>query len=104
MQNGIVTLRFDDYLCAGNVLLRKVTNDEYIRDGSEVEEGCTSYEYSTMADTIVKIYYLPVADHWIEVRPGQVDQEITEAEAMEIMNRYPIVELDMKPLSEYPVP
>ena len=103
MQDGIVTLRFDDHLCAGNVLLRKVTNDAYIRGGSVLEEGCTSYEYSTLAETIVKIYYLPVTDQWIEVRPGQPDREISEAEAKEIMGQYPRTELDMKPISAYPV-
>ena len=99
-----MTLRFDDYLCTGNVLLRKVTNDEYIRGGNVLEESCTSYEYSTLEETIVKIYYLPVTDQWIEARPGRADHEITEAEAKEIMGQYPIVELNMKPLSEYPVP
>lgn len=104
MQGGEVTLRFDDYLCAGNVLLRELTNDEYISDGNVLEERCTSYEYSTLAETIVKIYYLPVIDQWIEARPGEADQEITEAEAKEIMSQYPHTELDMKPISEYPVP
>ena len=103
IQDGVVTLRFDDYLCAGNVLLRKVTNDEYIRGGNVLEEGCTSFEYSTLAETIVKIYYLPVTDQWIEARPGQADQVISEAEAEEIMGQYPRAELDMKPISEYPV-
>ena len=104
MQDGVVTLRFDDYLCTGNVLLRKVTNDEYIRGGNVLEESCTSYEYSTLEETIVKIYYLPVTDQWMEVRPGQADHEITEAEAKGIMGQYPIFELDMKPLFEYPMP
>ena len=102
--DGKVTIRFDDYLCRDNVLLRELHNDEYVCDGEILEENCTSYAYSTLRETIVKLYYLPQADRWIEVRPGQPDREITEAQAREIMALYPILKPDMKPISEYPLP
>ena len=104
MKNGEVTLRFDDYLCEGNILLSELGHDTYICNGEKQEEHqCTSYQYSTLAETIVKIYYLPSANQWIEVKPGQEDRVITEAEAKQIMAQYPIIKLDMKPLSEYRV-
>lgn len=99
-----MTIRFDDYLCRDNVLLRELHNDEYVCDGEILEENCTSYAYSTLRESIVKLYYLPQADKWIEVRPGQPDREITEAEAKEIIALYPILKPDMKPISEYPLP
>lgn len=103
MKNGEVTLRFDDYLCEGNILLSELGHDTYICDGERFEEHlCTSYQYSTLTETIVKIYYLPTANQWIEVRPGQEDRVITAEEAKQIMAQYPVVKLDMKPLSEYP--
>ena len=104
MKNGEVTLRFDDYLCEGNILLSELGHDTYIHGGERLEDHrCTSYQYSTLAETIVKIYYLPTANRWIETRPGQPDREITAAEAKEIMGQYTILKLDMKPLSEYPL-
>ena len=104
MKNGEVTLRFDDYLCEGNILLSELGHDTYIHGGERLEDHrCTSYQYSTLAETIVKIYYLPTANRWIETRPGQPDREITAAEAKEIMGQYTVLKLDMKPLSEYPL-
>ena len=104
LREGNVTIRFDDYLCRDNVLLRELHNDEYVCDGEVLEENCTSYAYSTLQESIVKLYYLPQADRWIEARPGQPDREITEAEAKAIMDMYPILKPDMKPISEYPLP
>ena len=62
-----------------------------------------SYQYNTLSELIVKLYDLPDTDEWVEVRPGQEDRFISETEAKQIMSQYPIVELDMKPLSEYPL-
>jgi len=101
MGDGEVTLHFGD-LCEGNVLLNAVSGTTYCRDGIIVEEECESYEYSTLSDMIVTLYYLPEADQWIEVRPGQEDSVITEAKAKYIMGQYPDIKLDMKPFSEYP--
>ena len=106
MVDGRVALRFDDYLCEGNVLLCELDHDEYAPGGAEylVGKHCTSYQYNTLSELIVKLYDLPEADQWVVVRPGQEDRVITEAEAMQIMALYPIVKLDMKPFSEYPFP
>ena len=106
MVDGEVTLRFDDYLCEGNILMCELNHDEYAPGGAEYPNGnlCTSYQYDTLSEQIVKLYDLPEADRWVEVRPGQEDRVITEAEAKQIMALYPIVELDMKPFSEYPFP
>lgn len=106
MVDGEVTLRFDDYLCEGNVLLCELNHDEYAPGGAANLVGnlCTSYQYNTLSELIVKLYDLPAADQWVEVRPGQEDRIITEAEAKQIMAQYPVVNLDMKPFSEYPFP
>ena len=106
MVDGEVTLRFDDYLCEGNILMCELNHDEYAPGGAEDLKGklCTSYQYNTLSELIVKLYDLPEADQWVEVRPGQEDRVITEAEAKQIMDQYPVVKLDMKPLSEYPFP
>lgn len=106
MVDSEVTLRFDDYLCEGNVLLCELNHDEYAPGGAEYLEGnfCTSYQYNTLSELIVKLYDLPETDQWIEVRPGQEDRVITEAEARQIMEQYPITNLDMKPMAEYPLP
>ena len=102
MKNGEVTLRFDDYLCEGNILFSELGHDSYKCNGETFEANrCTSYQYSTLTETIVKIYYLPTANRWIETRPGQPDRDITEAEAKQIMNQYIIMKLDMRPLSDY---
>lgn len=102
MKNGEVTLRFDDYLCENNILFSELGHDTYKHDGKDYEPNrCTSYQYSTLTETIVKIYYLPTANRWIETRPNQPDREITETEAKEIMGQYPIIQLEMNPLSEY---
>jgi len=105
MMDGEVTLRFDDYLCEGNILLCELNHDEYAPGGAEYLEGkfCTSYQYNTLSERIVKLYDLPETDQWVEVRPGQEDRVISEAEAKQIMAQYPIIELDMLPLSEYPL-
>ena len=106
MVDGEVTLRFDDYLCEGNVLLCELNHDEYAPGGAAYLVGnlCTSYQYNTLSELIVKLYDLPAADQWVEVRPGQEDRIITEAEAKQIMAQYPVIKLDMKPFSEYPFP
>lgn len=106
MVDGEVSLRFDDYLCEGNILFCELNHDEYAPGGVEFLKGnlCTSYQYNTLSERIVKLYDLPDTDQWVEVRPGQEDRFITEAEAKQIMAQYPIVELNMKPLSEYPLP
>ena len=87
-----------------HILFCELNHDEYAPGGAEYLEGnfCTSYQYNTLSELIVKLYDLPDTDQWVEVRPGQEDQFISEAEAKQIMAQYPIVELDMKPLSEYP--
>ena len=54
---------------------------------------CTSYQYNTLSELIVKLYDLPDTDEWVEVRPGQEDRFISETEAKQIMSQYPIVEL-----------
>jgi len=100
MVDSEVSLRFDNYLCEGNVLLWEQDYDEYTPEGTL----CTSYRYSTLSDLIVTLYDLPEADRWIEVRPGQQDRVITEAEAKQIMVLYPVVKPEMKPFSEYPLP
>lgn len=101
IKDGEVTLQFGD-LCEGNVLVQTTSNATYIRDHVIVDENCMSYEYSTLSEMIVKLYYLPEEDQWIEVRPGQEDSVITEAEAKYIMSQFPDQELIMKPFSEYP--
>ena len=105
MADGEVRLRFDDYLCEGNILLCELNHDEYAPGGAEFLAGnlCTSYQYNTLSEQIVKLYDLPEKDKWVEVRPGQEDRFISEAEAKQIMDQYPVLELDMKPLSEYPL-
>lgn len=104
MVDGEVTLRFDDYLCEGNILLCELNHDEYAPGGAEFLTGnfCTSYQYNTLSELIVKLYDLPDTEQWVEVRPGQEDRFISESEAKQIMAQYPIIELDMIPLSEYP--
>lgn len=101
IKDGEVTLQFGD-LCEGNVLMRTTSNATYIRDHVIVDENCIRYEYSTLSEMIVTLYYLRKADQWIEVRPGQEDSEITDAEANDIMRQYPDQKLEMKPFSEYP--
>lgn len=105
MVDGQVNLRFDDYLCEGNILFCELNHDEYAPGGAEFLKGnfCTSYQYNTLSGLIVKLYDLPDTVEWVEVRPGQEDRFISETEAKQIMSQYPIVELDMKPLSEYPL-
>lgn len=103
MKDGVVTIRVDNYICEGNILLWDRMIDTYKRDGEVVEAKCHSYKYSTLTEIIVKLYYLPVADQWVEVRSGQEDRFISEAEAKQIMAQYPVIRLDMKPLSEYPL-
>lgn len=82
--------------------MRTTSNATYIRDHVIVDENCIRYEYSTLSEMIVTLYYLRKADQWIEVRPGQEDSEITDAEANDIMRQYPDQKLEMKPFSEYP--
>ena len=102
MMDGEVTLHFGD-LCEGNVLLNAVSGTTYCRDGVIVSEECMSYEYSTLSEMIVTLYYLPEAAQWIEVRPGQEHRIITEGKAKSIIEQYPDKKLDMKPFSEYPL-
>jgi hypothetical protein len=106
MVDGEVTLRFDDYLCERNILFCELNHDEYAPGGAAFLTGnfCTSYQYNTLSELIVKLYDLPDTDQWVEVRPGQEDRFISEAEARQIMAQYPVVRLDMKPLAEYPLP
>lgn len=102
MRDGEVTLHFGD-LCEGNVLLNAISGTTYCRDGVIVAEECMAYEYSTLSEMIVTLYYLPEADQWIEVRTGQEDSVITEAEAKYIMSQYPDKLVNMKPFSQYPM-
>lgn len=101
MKDGLVILRFYDYLCQGNVLLWERDHAIYNGLGMEVYE-CKTYEYWTLEERIVQLYYLPETDQWIECRPGCEDQIITYEQAQQIMAQYPKVELEMHPFSEYP--
>lgn len=102
IKDGEVALQHGD-LCEGNILMFTAFNTIYIRNNIAVSENCTSYAYSALAEPIVKLYYLPEADQWIEVRPGQEDAVITKAKAKYIMGQYPDKKVDMKPFSEYPI-
>lgn len=102
MKEGELTLHFGD-LREGNVLLNEVSDTDYCRDGKIVAEECMRYEYFTLEEQIVTLYYLPETDQWIEVRPNQEHRDITEEEAGEIMNQYPDKKIDMKSFSEYPI-
>ena len=104
MQNGEVTIRFLTYLCEGNILERYYDNDTYYFSDNVYEEGCISREYRTLLESIVRLYYLPKSDQWINVKDGdEADEAITTLEARQIIGLYPRLELDMKPLSEFPV-
>ncbi len=101
MENGEVTIRFATYLCEGNILERYSPNDTYVSSDDIGKD--VSYQYSTLSQWIVTLYYLPESDQWIKVTGDEEDEIITALEARQIRGMYPRLELDMKPLSEFPV-
>ena len=61
-------------------------------------------EYRTLSESIVRLYYLPKSNQWINVKDGdEEDEAITTLEARQIIGLYSRLDLDMKPLSEFPV-
>ena len=88
------------YLCQGNVF-----------ESTAYAQGYYHYEYYTLADDLstsrklAYVYHDMDQDSWYkgEEERGSGDTSITAAEAESIRAAYPRLELDWKPLSEFPV-
>lgn len=108
MKEDMVAIRFLTYLCEGNVLEKYYHNQTYYFSDEKYEEGCTVHEYSTLAESIAMFYYLPKSNQWIKTDFNEAldlvsEEVLSAAEVRHFMARYPRVELDMKPISEYPM-
>lgn len=102
MKDGKTTLYFTasaaTYLCENNGLacISKVPNDWYgFYTTGENGEAWGKYEYLTYNNTEGKWFFGPEGEPW--------PREITEEEAVAIMDSYPRILMEMKPISEYPM-
>ena len=103
MKEGEVALNFAAYICEENVLEGYSETMAYFpSDDEEPIRNCTAHIYSTLSDIILSLYYLPESDQWILIDENSVHKTITATEARNYIASYPRIELDMKPLSEYP--
>lgn len=91
-----------DHICAGGIL--EETQEDYDpRDYGEF------WRYSRLTENgvefVEKIVQDPITDIWGRVEAGQEGRDVTEAEAMGVVNAYRAKRLDMqmKPFSEYPM-
>ena len=103
MKEDEVALNFAAYICEENVLEGYSETMAYFpSDDEEPIRNCTAHIYSTLSDIILSLYYLPESDQWILIDENSVHKTITATEARNYIASYPRIELDMKPLSEYP--
>lgn len=87
-----------DYLCEGNVLESHSAFDGWIVHSYELADG-------TSIRPLHHITYDPNTRQWTRSDGSRSGEEtvITEAEAQSIIGSYTRIQLDMKPLAEYPL-
>lgn len=103
MENGETALRFATYICEGNILEDYSDHTTYFpADDEEPVKNCTAHIYNTFSENLLTLYYLPESEQWIILDNDREAQTIAATEARNYIASYPRIELDMKPLSEYP--
>ena len=110
MENGITNdgKTYNMVLCEGNVLIDKMEagNDSvyyhifrFANDGNVVFSNPKEQSVVRLKEENGLWWRTSSTDHYAEF-----DTQITEEEAMEILNSYPVVELDTLPLSQFKEP
>lgn len=89
---------FYTYVCEGGIL--ETTEDFEDKDDNEYHHfyRCTE---SGIKD-IEKISRSPTTGYWSRTRDGQEWEYLTKEDVQAILSSYPRLELDMKPITEYP--
>lgn len=103
MEEGLVSIRFCDYVCQGNVLEDFFTCGFYPNGETTTRREGSGHVYKDRDGTVLaQLLYDAETDTW---RQGSDfwdnATDISEAQAREIIARYPRIPLEMRPLSQY---
>lgn len=103
-ENGMVAVRFCNYICQGNVL-EGVTTKGYWQDADqEIRREGIWYEYRRADHTaLFHLFYDSQLDTWRQSTTYAWDdgRDLTAEEAQALREQYPRVELQMHPVAEY---
>lgn len=102
-ENGMVAIRFCNYICQGNVLEGVTTKGFYENPESESRREGTWYEYRKDGELLCFLFHDAQLDAWRESDTKYWDdgRNITGEEALVIREQYSRLELQMPPVAEY---
>lgn len=102
-ENGMVAIRFCNYICQGNVLEGVTTKGFYENPESESRREGTWYEYRKDGELLCFLFHDAQLDAWRESDTKYWDdgRNITGEEALVIREQYSRLELQMHPVAEY---
>lgn len=104
MEEGLVSIRFCDYVCQGNVLEDFFTDGFYPDGEAATRREGSGHVYRDMSGTVLaQLLYDKETDTW---RQGSDFWDsatpISKDQAQTIQNTYPRIPLELHPLSQYP--
>lgn len=102
-EDGMVAIRFCNYICQGNVLEGVTTKGFYENPESESRREGTWYEYRKDGELLCFLFHDAQLDAWRESSTKYWDdgRNITGEEAEAIRAQYPRLALNMYPVAEY---
>lgn len=103
MEDGMVSIRFCHYLCQGDVLERCYTSG-FVEDAEiGTRRQGLWYVFESGKELVMQLMYDAQLDAW---RTGDgywnSSTPVTKEQAQEILDGYPHLELEMRPIGEYP--
>lgn len=103
MEDGVVSIRFCDYVCQGNVLEDYFTYGFYPNGETTTRREGSGHVYKDIDGTILfRLLYDTETGAWREgSRYWDSATTISAEQAREIIARYPRLGLEMQPLSQY---
>lgn len=105
MEDGVVAIRFCDYVCQGNVLEDFFTYGFYPDGETTTRREGSGHTYKEVDGTkLYRLLYDVETDSWREGdQYWDYATPVTKEQAQEIIGKYPRIELEMLPISQYPV-
>lgn len=104
MEDGVVAIHFCDYVCQGNVLEDFFTYGFYPDGETTTRREGSGHTYKEVDGTVLyRLLYDVETDSWREGdQYWDYATPITHQQAQEIIGKYPRIELEMLPISQYP--
>lgn len=103
MEDGVVSIRFCDHVCQGNVLEDFFTYGFYPNGETTTRREGSGHVYKDIDGTVLAyLLYDEETDTWREgSKYWDSAMDITREQAQEIIAKYPRIELEMQPISQY---